>query len=131
MLCHKFIENTIVFDISKTIHPHNYLTAACHLKMITIVYVLLYLFIICYIVIMLRLFFDISRLQSMSQNWHRTHQKTTFLPLIQIVCVCADACKQVSEIEREVVKVGEMGKNWKVQMTGTCWPEFKISWNLS
>ena len=54
MLCHKFIENTIVFDISKTIPPHNYLTAACHLKMITIVYVLLYLFIIFYIVIMLR-----------------------------------------------------------------------------
>lgn len=32
MLCHKFIENTIVFDVNKAIHPHNYLTAACHLK---------------------------------------------------------------------------------------------------
>lgn len=54
MLCHKFIENTIVFDISKTIHSYNHLTAACHLKMITIVYVLLYLFIVSYTVIMLR-----------------------------------------------------------------------------
>lgn len=31
MLCHEFIENTIVLDINKAIHPHNYLPAACRL----------------------------------------------------------------------------------------------------
>lgn len=61
----------------------------------------------------------------MSQDGYRRDQKTIFLPLIQIMCICAGVCKQVSGIEGEVAKVGEMGKNWKVQMTRTCWPELK------